>query len=153
MGIIITSILGIIDPIKYFDYINIFLLALIIEAIREIRSAVNNRKENAKLIAVGFGFFSIFPLYDGLMDFGLFEPFYGIYNGSHFGFLGLIISTSFYLARDFAKTNERMLNNERQAKEPAAKRRGCADHCRRGRFSLHAAGSQRGKHERRRNEP
>jgi len=123
MGIIITSILGIIDPIKYFFYINIFLLALIIEAIREIRSAVNNRKENAKLIAVGFGFFSIFPLYDGLMDFGLFEPFYGIYNGSHFGFLGLIITTSFYLARDFAKTNERMLNNERQAKELELKQR------------------------------
>ena len=91
LGIIITSIFGIIDPIENFYYIQIFLFTLLIETIRETRAAVINRKESAKLIAVGIGFYIIFPLYDVLMDFGLFEPFYGIYNGSHFGYLGFII--------------------------------------------------------------
>ena len=43
------------------------------------------------------------------------RPIHDLNNGYPFGFLGLIISMSIYLARDFAKTNEKLLARERQA--------------------------------------
>jgi serine phosphatase RsbU (regulator of sigma subunit) len=51
------------------------------------------------------------------------RPVFEVSNGYPFGFLFLIISMSIYLARDFAKTNERILEQERQAKELEMQRR------------------------------
>jgi serine phosphatase RsbU (regulator of sigma subunit) len=47
----------------------------------------------------------------------------GIHNGYTFGFLGLMIAMSIYLARDFADTNARMLAQEREAREQEFQRR------------------------------
>lgn len=51
------------------------------------------------------------------------QPVYEIVNGYTFGFLGLIVCMSVYLAGDFAKTNEKMRAQERQVKEQEVQRR------------------------------
>ena len=117
VGLVITGFFAIIDPVKNFDYLQLFLIVLLIEVIRLIIVGIQNKKEGAWIISAGFGLLIIFSSYDTLMDFGIIDAYKGIINGSPFGFVCLIICMSVYLARDFAKTNERMLMQERQAKE------------------------------------
>ena len=67
---------------------------------------VTKRKiDGAWIITIGFAFIVFFSSYDMLLDFGLLRPIYGIHNGYPFGFFGLIVAMSIYLARDFAKNH------------------------------------------------
>ena len=116
-GFVVTGIFAVIDPIKNFNYIQIFQLIFFIEMIRLLIVGARLKKEGVRIISVGIVLIFAFSSYDMLMDLGVINAFHGIVNGSPFGFLGLIVSVSIYLASEFAKTNERMLMNERQAKE------------------------------------
>jgi hypothetical protein len=111
-----AGILGTIDPVGNFIYIQIVLLIFIIEWIRAMVVGIRNKIDGAWIIAVGVCMLIICSLYDVVMDFGMIRAIYGIHNGYPFGFVGLIVSISVYLARDYAKTNEKMLQKERQAK-------------------------------------
>ncbi len=122
-GLIVTGILAIIEPVKNFNYVQFFLIGVFIESVRLIIGGTKRKEEGAWIIAIGFAFILVFSSYDMLLDFGLLEPINNIHNGYPFGFLGLIVFMSVYLARDFAKTNERMLAHEREAKETELKRR------------------------------
>jgi serine phosphatase RsbU (regulator of sigma subunit) len=117
LGLVVTGILAIIDPINNFNYLIIFNIAVPIEAVRLISTGINQKKEGAWIIAIGFTFLFIFSCYDLFLDLGIIGSIYDIHNGYPFGFAGLIIAMSVYLASDFSKINEKMLRKERQAKE------------------------------------
>ncbi len=122
-ALVISGALAVVQPIANLRYILIFMGAVLVETIRIIRNAIRARRDGAWIIAIGFLFLAIFSTYDALLDFEVMEPFQDITNGYPVGFLGLILSMSIYLARDFARTNERVLAQERAAKEQEMQRR------------------------------
>jgi serine phosphatase RsbU (regulator of sigma subunit) len=123
LALIITGALSVIEPIQYFSFIQYALIVVAIETARIIILSVKNNKEGAKIIALGFILLFIFSSYDLLIDLGVMSPINNINNGYPFGFVGLIISISVYLASDFAKTSERMVAQERRTKELEIERR------------------------------
>jgi len=112
LGLIITGTLAVYKPIDNFVFIQVFFVAVFIEAARVFTTAIYKKKENALIITVGFFLLFIFSLYDMLMDLGFINPIYNIHNGYPFGFFFLIISVSISLARDFSKMNQKVLDQE-----------------------------------------
>jgi hypothetical protein len=82
-----------------------------------------NRQLKSNLYFALFAFLFLFSSYDLFLDLGIMRSIYDINNGYPFGFTGLIVSMSVYLASDFARTNEKMLRKERQTKELEVQRR------------------------------
>jgi len=121
-GLAVTGALAVIEPVRNFGYVHIFLFAAMVEMVRVIRAAVKNKKAGARIIATGFGLLLVFTLYDALMDANLFGAFHGIRNGYPFGFVCLIVAISVHLARDFAKKNETLVAREREAKDAEIRR-------------------------------
>ncbi|MGH7492679.1 MAG: SpoIIE family protein phosphatase [bacterium] len=131
LGLVLTGFFAVMKPLVNLNYIFIFILAVLLETIRLMRAAVRARREGVGIIVTGFLLLAIFSFYDLLLDLGLLAPVRGIHNGYTFGFLGLMIAMSIYLARDFANTNARMLAKEREAREQEFQRRLLeADHAR-----------------------
>jgi serine phosphatase RsbU (regulator of sigma subunit) len=122
-GLIISGIFAVIEPVENLIYIQPFLIAVLIESVRVIQKAIRSQTDGAWIIGFGFIMLFLFSSYDLLLDLNIIGPIYEVTNGYPFGFLFLIFSMSVYLARDFAKTNERILEQERQAKELEMKRR------------------------------
>lgn len=112
IGLLIGGALAVIEPIDYFGVILIVILILSIEIVRIFFLAIHNRKEDAKLLALGFICLFSFSMYDLFMDVGLINSVYGITNGYPFGFLLLMIIISIYLARDFARMNQKIITQE-----------------------------------------
>jgi serine phosphatase RsbU (regulator of sigma subunit) len=115
-GLAVTGALAVAEPVRNFGYMHIFLFAAMVEMVRIIRAAVRDKKDGAGIIATGFGLLLVFTLYDALMDAHLIRAVYGIHNGYPFGFVCLIVAISVHLARDFARKNETLLAQEREAK-------------------------------------
>lgn len=113
----VTGFFAVLDPIDNFTLVQAPLLLIIAEAMRVLFSAVRKKKNDAWIITSGFILLFLFSIYDLLMDLDLFSPLYGIRNGYPLGFTCLILSASVYLARDFARANETILEQEREAKE------------------------------------
>jgi len=107
-GLIVSGIFAIVEPVKNVNYIQIFHIAVLIEAIRLMIAGIRRKEDGAWIIVGGFAFLIVFSSYDPLMDFGVIEAINGIYNGYPFGFIGLIISMSVYLSRNFARTNKNL---------------------------------------------
>ncbi len=121
-GLIISGIPATLN----FTYFNLFLLfvcAYMIEAMRILIGAIRRNQHGAWIIASGFILLFILSFYDLSLDFGFLQPVYNITNGYQFGFGFLIISTSIFLASDFAKMNRTILEKERLSKEAEIKRR------------------------------
>lgn len=116
-GLAITGSLAVMEPMDNFVLVQAPLLLIIGEAIRILIEAIRQRKDDAWIFAAGFILLFLFSLYDLLMDLGLYDAWYGIKNGYPFGFALLIICASIYLARDFARANKTILEQEREAKE------------------------------------
>ncbi len=123
LGLIVTGFFAVLKPIDNLNYVFIFIYCAVIEIFRLMLLAIRTKKDGAAIIATGFVILALFSSYDALLDLNLIEPVYEIVNGYTFGFLGLIVCMSIYLARDFAKTNEKMLAHERQVKEQEVQRR------------------------------
>jgi serine phosphatase RsbU (regulator of sigma subunit) len=113
----VTGFFAVLDPINNFDYVQIPLIIVSLEAFRILTSAIMKKKYDAWIIATGFFLLFLFSSYDLFMDLGLINPVAGIVNGYPFGFLCLIIFASIYLARDFARANKTILIKEREAKK------------------------------------
>jgi serine phosphatase RsbU (regulator of sigma subunit) len=122
-GIMITGFFSVLKPVDNFIYVQIFQITVAVESVRVIVKGIRSRKEGAWIIGLGFLLLLLFSSYDFLLDVNLMHPIYEVTNGYPFGFLFLIISMSIYLARDFAKANKRILEQERQATEQEMKRR------------------------------
>lgn len=116
-GLIISGGFAAYKPVDNFLYIQFFLLAVFFEAVRVFGLAIYQKKEGARLITSGFVLLFLFSMYDMLLDFGLMRPVYNIVNGYPFGFAILILIISIYLARDFAKINRKVINQEIKTKE------------------------------------
>jgi serine phosphatase RsbU (regulator of sigma subunit) len=123
LAMAIAGIFAVINPEGNLRYVHILLAVVFIETIRVMQRAIRNRVDGAWIIAVGFLVLAIFSSYDALIDIGVMDPINDIDNGYPAGFVGLIISMSVYLARDFARTNERVLAQERDAKDREMQRR------------------------------
>jgi serine phosphatase RsbU (regulator of sigma subunit) len=123
LGLIVTGFFAVLRPIANFNYIFIFAAAVVFETIRVMRQAIRDKKDGAWIITAGFMILAFFSAYDALLDLNLMQPIHGIRNGYPFGFLGLIICMSIYLSRDFARTNEKMLSQERRVKEQELQQR------------------------------
>ena len=117
VGVAISGFLAVLEPDQNFIYLEIALIIVNLETIRVFVKALKNKKNDALIIITGFLILILFSLYDLFMDFDLLDPIYNINNGYPFGFFFLIIFSSIYLARDFARTNKLILTHEREAKE------------------------------------
>lgn len=104
-----TGILAVIDPIANFYYVQFPLIIVFAEVIRIFGTAIKYSKEDVWLLAGGFILLSLFSSYDLMMDLDLIPGIASLKNGYPFGFVGLIICTSIYLARDFARANQTIL--------------------------------------------
>ena len=113
----ITGFFSVLEPIKNFDYVQIALMAVMVESVRIFVISLRNKKYSAWIIAIGFLMLFLFSMYDLLLDLNLITPINNITNGYPIGFVCLIFSTSIYLARDFARANQKILTQERQNKE------------------------------------
>jgi serine phosphatase RsbU (regulator of sigma subunit) len=91
--------------------------------IRVILRALAARKEGSRLIALGFALLFVFTSYDLLVDLGAIPEVAGIRNGYPLGIVGLLGAMSVYLARDLARTNDRILAQEQAARAQETERR------------------------------
>ena len=116
-GLIITGICAVFKPMDNFIYIQIFLIAIVAEAVRIFITAISIKKDGAFLISGGFSILFLFSTYDLLLDLGLMQPIYNINNGYPFGFVFLILSISIHLAKNFADINKKIIEQEIKNKE------------------------------------
>jgi len=123
LGLVITGVFSVIEPSLNLKYVLIFQFAMSIEVFRLMIFGVTKKKDGAKVLAFGFLLLFVFSAFDVLMDIGLIRAFYGIHNGYPFGFIGLIVSVSAYLAEDFARKNKQIVLKEQQAKQHELERR------------------------------
>jgi serine phosphatase RsbU (regulator of sigma subunit) len=122
MGLAVTGAIATLH-FSYFNLLLIFVLAYMIEATRVLTGAILRKKDGAWIIASGFILLFLLSLYDMSLDFKLLRPLFRMTNGYQFGFGFLIISTSIYLARDYAKMNRTILEQERQSREAKIRQR------------------------------
>lgn len=119
----LTGLLAVIEPVQYFIFVQIPLLAVIAEGIRILVSAVKLQKNDAWIITTGFLLLFVFSSYDLFMDLNLISPVAGVVNGYPLGFMGLMLCASIYLARDFSRANKTILQKEREAREMEIERK------------------------------
>ncbi|KAA3617259.1 MAG: hypothetical protein D8M58_03270 [Calditrichaeota bacterium] len=117
IGLIVTGVLAVFEPVANLKFVIIFQIGLAIEVFRLMVFGITKQKDGAKVLSFGFFLLFVFSTYDVFMDMGLINAYYGIYNGYPFGFIGLIFSTSAYLAADFSRKNKQIILKEQQAKQ------------------------------------
>ena len=115
--VLVAGFFAVLEPNKNFMFLQLTFLIVNVEIIRVFVLAFRNKKQDASIIIAGFLILMLFSLYDLFMDFDMINPIFNINNGYPFGFFFLIIFSSIYLARDFARTNKLVLTQEREAKE------------------------------------
>ncbi|MFH1196683.1 MAG: SpoIIE family protein phosphatase [bacterium] len=115
--IIIAGVFAVAKPTEYFSYFQIVIIILIGEIFRVLNVAVKKKTNGVWLIASGFLILFVFSSYDLFVDLNLIEQYGDISNGYVFGLIGLFISMSTYLARDFAKRNEKIIEQDLIVKE------------------------------------
>jgi len=108
---------AVLKPVEYFSYFQIALLLIIIEIIRVLCFAVKRKFDGVWLIASGFIILFIFSSYDLFIDLDIMRQFGDISNGYIFGLVGLFFFMSTYLARNFAKRNEKIIEQDKIVKE------------------------------------
>lgn len=82
----------------------VFVLIAIPEMLRVTIAAIRSGKGRAWIIFIGFVVFTFFWLHQLLMFLNVLEP--GFEYSYIYGFIGLLVPMSIYLARDFALTNK-----------------------------------------------
>jgi signal transduction histidine kinase len=100
------------------DHIVTFGLLLLVEMLRVVFLAISRRKDGAWIIGVGFLVFCLTIAYQMLVVLGVANqrsgPFEWVYL---YGILGLLVSMSVYLARDFARINKSLQTQLVQVQE------------------------------------
>jgi serine phosphatase RsbU (regulator of sigma subunit) len=117
LGLIATGILAVINPVRSFNPLILFMFGVMVDIVRLFYSAIRENKDGARIMAAGFLCLILFSLYDALLDLRIIQPFHGVTNAYPFGFVCLMVSISVYLARDYARINEKVLAHERKSKE------------------------------------
>lgn len=122
-ALVFTGLLAVVEPVQYFIFVQIPLLAAIAEGIRVLVTAVKLQRNDAWIITTGFILLFVFSSYDLFMDLNLISPVAGVVNGYPLGFMGLMLCASIYLARDFSRANRTILQKEREAREMEVERK------------------------------
>jgi serine phosphatase RsbU (regulator of sigma subunit) len=131
---IVTGIVIFLNPQTHYEYYVVASTVLTAEMLRALIVAIVKRKSGAWIIASGFFLVGIFSAYDSLLDLGLLTPIGQTTNAYHFGLIGLLVAMSIYLARDFARTSERLVEQQKQTnREELARRLVEADNARKTR--------------------
>jgi serine phosphatase RsbU (regulator of sigma subunit) len=110
-------------PTEYYPLYAIVSTLTSIEIFRVIIQGIKRKHDGAKILAFGFFTLFFFSGYDSLLDLNIMNPIANIQNMYFFGAIGLFISTSIYLARDFARTSKRLLEQEQLNREKEIQRR------------------------------
>ncbi len=103
-------------PQDNFGFFSILYMALYIEISRAIGLALFKKKEGAWIIGMAFLAFFVFGALDTLMDLGIIVILREMENPYAFGSIGFFIAMSVYLARDFARTNKKIAEQEMEHK-------------------------------------
>jgi len=114
---LITGFFAVLDPVNNFEYTQYATIIVVFEITRIFIKALRKKLYQAWIIVTGYSLLFLFSFYDLLMDLNLINPIGNIVNGYPFGFLCLIIFASIYLAKDFARTNNIILIQEREARD------------------------------------
>jgi serine phosphatase RsbU (regulator of sigma subunit) len=105
------------EPQTQYHYYVILSTIAQLEVIRVIVAAILEKKDGAWIFATGIFIFGVFGSYDALLDLDLLAPINQITNAYYFGLFGLFIASSVYLARDFSRTTQKLVEQERRVKE------------------------------------
>ena len=117
IALVVCSIPATIKPNEYFNFVQILLIAVIIESIRVYAYIIRSKMEGALIVSFAFSMLMLFSGYDILLDLNLLDPIYNINNGYPFGFLILLFVMSVFLARNFARANKEIITKEREAQK------------------------------------
>ncbi|MGB6034334.1 MAG: SpoIIE family protein phosphatase [Bacteroidota bacterium] len=129
-----TGIVVFLNPQTHYEYYVVVSTVLTVEMVRVLIVAIVKRKSGAWIIASGFLMVGIFGTYDSLLDLDLLAPIGQTTNAYYFGLIGLLVAMSIYLARDFARTSRRLVEQVKQTdREEMARRLVEADNARKTR--------------------
>lgn len=117
---------GIVDVITinrdHHIYYHIVISLFMLEIFRVAITAIYRKVDGAWLIALGFFIFFFFAFFDTLMDKGIPTFFQEMENPYAIGTFGFVITMSIYLARNYARTHQQLLQKERLAREQEIER-------------------------------
>lgn len=122
-ALLVGGVLAVVRPHENLGYVQVLSVVAVAESVRVISRGIARKQEGAWTIALGFLLVFLFSSYDILVDLHLIHQLGDIGNGYPAGYLGLFSCMSIYLARDFAKTNQKILDQERFAKEKELERK------------------------------
>ncbi len=115
--------MAILKPVQNFLFLQLGLIIVFIECSRIIMKASKQKIEGVKIIAAGFSILFLFSLYDWLLDFNLIKSVGNLDNGYPFGTIGLFICMSVFLSKSFARSNLKIIQQEKQNKEQEVERK------------------------------
>ena len=104
---------AVIKPVNNFIFLQIGIILVLIECFRIIRKASKQKTEGVWIIAAGFTILFMFSFYDWLLDFSLINRIGSFDNGYPFGTIGLFICMSVFLSKSFAKSNLKIIQQEK----------------------------------------
>ena len=93
------------------------------EIIRVIYKGIKAQHYGAWIVALGFFLYFGFNIMDAMMDAGISTLFKEMQNPYSFGTVGFLLTMSVYLARNYARTNQRLVEQERLASEREMQRK------------------------------
>jgi serine phosphatase RsbU (regulator of sigma subunit) len=108
---------AVLKPVNNFVFLQIGMIVVLAECFRIIIKASKGKIEGVWIIAAGFSILFIFSFYDWLLDFNLINMIGNINNGYPYGTIGLFICMSVFLSKSFAKSNQKILQQEKLNKE------------------------------------
>jgi len=118
-----TGVIIVLHPNTLYHYYVIASSVFTLEMIRSLVVAIVRRKSGAWIVAAGFVAVALFGTYDTLLDLELMAPINQVTNAYYFGLAGMLGAMSIYLARDFARTSRRLLEQVRRTNQEEMARR------------------------------
>ena len=115
--------MAILKPVQNFIFIQAGLIIVFIECSRIIIKASKQNVESVTIIGTGFSILFLFSLYDWLLDFHLINSIWNLDNGYPFGTIGLFICMSIFLSKSFARSNLKIIQQEKLNKEQEVERK------------------------------
>lgn len=110
-------IAAVLKPVDNFIFLQIGMILVLAESLRLMLKASKQKTEGVWIIAAGFSILFIFSFYDWLLDFNLINMIGNFNNGYVYGTIGLFICMSIFLSKSFAKSNRKIILQEKLNQE------------------------------------
>ncbi|MGB8320053.1 MAG: SpoIIE family protein phosphatase [Ignavibacteriaceae bacterium] len=110
-------IAAVIKPINNFIFLQAGMILVLVESFRIITNALRQKTEGVWIIAAGFAILFIFSFYDWLLDLNLINMIGNFNNGYVYGTIGLFICMSVFLSKSFARSNQKIILQEKLNQE------------------------------------